>query len=43
MKYDKPEVAVIGAAVEVVHGPGKDDALIDNPQQGTVAAYGADE
>ena len=44
MKYDKPEIAVLGLADKAVRGPGKDDTPLDgDPNIGTVAAYAADE
>jgi hypothetical protein len=46
MKYDKPQIVVVGSAVEIVQGVGKfregtPDMSI--PQKYTVNAYEADE
>jgi hypothetical protein len=44
MKYDKPEVVVLGFAIQAVQGPNKDDAPADgDPVIGSVASYAADE
>jgi hypothetical protein len=46
MKYEKPEIVVVGSAVEAVQGLGKFNSGnpdISNPQKYTVNAYEADE
>jgi len=44
MKYEKPEIAVIGPAIEAVQNSiVKQYAPIDSPTQTTVAAYQSDE
>jgi hypothetical protein len=44
MKYNKPEVTVLGSAVNVIESQGKGNPRnVDSPFNQTISAYEADE